>query len=1025
VVVENYFFYTMKVKKIASSLLGGKESCDRKPIITPLIQPFHDTDGPQQQYLLIPSRNKINVLSMESGRTISELTLSQSTKEIYSISLACVSRQVNVGEKNSSTDVLTLTDAMDISKSDPFGDNCDDMNAIDDSQEKEWVVLAGCSDGIIAEWSLSNIHSNQSIQHGRSNEYAGIPMIHQRRTINLLHLNDKHRKGLFNSTTDITHISSPGNAMLYVLCGKRNNDCHLLRLKIPPYIDRKDPDYSDAKHEHIDKVTLKVSPLDVIATFRCNKNQITSTASNNFLVYSRPFSLLTSTGSNNKKTKVIAVAKDGFFIFLDEMYQGDDVTRNESFLKHQVLHFNQFNFISSAAISPNGEDLSLGCKDGKIEVLVSIFKRCESYINSKITDNNLKVEHPSEDMLISTLHWHSLSVKSLCYLGSPVSQAAPNLLSVGEEAVMVTWNIERGLNKPVHTLPRISKGVISHIASDKFSSSMDIVLCCMDNTIQLIQGHNHATRWKVQGLATSSNECSTIAEPSSQIKRNPLLMLDPRTQMPIMSCLHGAPGFIHWFDPGSGRVIGELEVAPFNRISRKCEIDCSYPRPVVTHVVMSSSGDDMITVDVMLSENRAIGASRNVKFKLSDEMTKMSLITNIKFWEWSGFMHKPSKKSSTVPYDLIALMPSPHSLNKEIASLAITPNGSAACSLSYEDGSFHIWGKEKSYLGSNGKKKMESSKSLSTAWKRHYKIATPAGFSNNDSEGCGNKVTFSADGSVLIVAYGQHLTLWDHTNASMLHTLKTSGDILDVHFMLSPADVVLSVGKTHITSLPPFGSGYLGEGSWSYEVPNNWRLEEKTIEISFVTPVVSRGEICVAMKQTTKEKDGQIVNSTRVVIIDAFSGDLKKRQNGDPCFWDITGSVLSMCDITQNKNGWANDFAAVLVVTDCNEMWTLDSDNKQENGEKVLGLNRDFFPSLGMKDLAALSAVDVPKLKCKKKRRLSESDAGLNLSLQSNNGFGVFQDVLDSNSSSKTPVASSELPALSGKFLRSFVDGLS
>ena len=53
--------------------------------------------------------------------------------------------------------------------------------------------------------------------------------------------------------------------MLYLLCGKRNIDCHLLRLKIPPFINRRDPDYSDTKYENIDKVTLKVSPLDVIA----------------------------------------------------------------------------------------------------------------------------------------------------------------------------------------------------------------------------------------------------------------------------------------------------------------------------------------------------------------------------------------------------------------------------------------------------------------------------------------------------------------------------------------------------------------------------------------------------------------------------------------------------------------------------------------------------------------------------------------------------------------------------------------
>ena len=48
-------------------------------------------------------------------------------------------------------------------------------------------------------------------------------------------------------------------------------------------------------------------------------------------------------------------------------------------------------------------------------------------------------------------------------------------------------------------------------------------------------------------------------------------MVDPRTQMPIISCLSGAPGFIHLFNPGFGR-IGGLEVDHFNRIFQKCEI---------------------------------------------------------------------------------------------------------------------------------------------------------------------------------------------------------------------------------------------------------------------------------------------------------------------------------------------------------------------------------------------------------------------------------------------------------------------
>ena len=50
-------------------------------------------------------------------------------------------------------------------------------------------------------------------------------------------------------------------------------------------------------------------------------------------------------------------------------------------------------------------------------------------------------------------------------------------------------------------------------------------------------------------------------------------MVDPRTQMPMVSWLRGSPTFIHFFNPGSSQAIEGLEVAHFNRISQKCEID--------------------------------------------------------------------------------------------------------------------------------------------------------------------------------------------------------------------------------------------------------------------------------------------------------------------------------------------------------------------------------------------------------------------------------------------------------------------
>ena len=77
----------------------------------------------------------------------------------------------------------------------------------------------------------------------------------------------------------------------------------------------------------------------------------------------------------------------------------------------------------------------------------------------------------------------------------------------------------------------------------------------------------------------------------------PIIHMDPKLQVPMLTRLAGAPGFAHWFDPKSNQVIGELEIAPYNCISRKEKYHKTYPRPTITHMVLSNSGNDLITID--------------------------------------------------------------------------------------------------------------------------------------------------------------------------------------------------------------------------------------------------------------------------------------------------------------------------------------------------------------------------------------------------------------------------------------------
>ena len=172
-----------------------------------------------------------------------------------------------------------------------------------------------------------------------------------------------------------------------------------------------------------------------------------------------------------------------------------------------------------------------------------------------------------------------------------------------------------------------------------------------------------------------------------------------------------------------------------------------------------------------------------------------------------------------MPYELISAMPLPHGLAGEVSSLAMTSDGSRACTLSHEEGAFRVWAKGRSYESEHP----SSAEPRSPLWKCLYKITTPSGFARAMPKSPpvpGQQVAFSSDGSVLAVCYGEHVSLWDHTNSALLTSVKNIESICDVQFTRTGADMLLLRGKTSVALQAPFGNNnraYAG-GSWSYSI---------------------------------------------------------------------------------------------------------------------------------------------------------------------------------------------------------------
>ena len=1042
----------MKVTKVGSSYLDSqpittttttsskhkksqhnvyKYAQDRKPIITPILKSFTSSksnhNGEGEQYLLIPNKDHILVLSMEHGHTVCKLIPyydeerndDENRRSNRTIETVTIVRQKKglIGSNRSYYD----------------DDDDDDDNNNDDDGEI-WVVIAGFSDGMLQEWPLTSV----SLQSSKSNIIL------------------PRRKFRFNNEmfkdVKISHITSPvggEDGILFVLVQSKSisekMESHLVRVNIPSYTRNdkeveEEVDDDDDKEEEEEEDLIILNETIVLAIFGKNsalhgevneqdKVHEVNNQVEKFSVPTLPFALMSVSCERNGTlvTYITVVDKHGFTVYYENNFSIQSNRNTARFVRFSS-HTDQGHIICAAAMSPNSDDIALGYVDGKIDIFVSVLNQTSSYIDNLSSTK----EHPQYNTIKRTIHWHSLPVKTLCYLGLSGSRAAPNLLSGGEEAVLVTWNIERGLHRPSYTLPRISKGCITHIATNMFalsnsssSNGMDIIVRCMDNTLQLIQGHNHSIKWKIQGLACSNNEC-VDAVSSTKNKPSVLLQVDPRTQSPLLTRMSGAPGFIHWYDFASNQVVGELEVAPYNRISRKEAHHSAYPKPTVTHFVISNNGNDLITVDTMLTENRSIGKGCKVKSFVTtgdDLSEKMSLVTNIKFWAWSrdtGSKASRDQFNKAMPYELISAMPNPHGVTNEIDGLAISPSGSKACSLSHEEGAFHIWIK-----GRTTNTEHNALTPYSPSWKRMCKITVPSGYSTaKESEVVQDKdstVTFSNDGSVLAIAFGCNITLWDHSNATLLNTIRAPDILRHLKFVRSPLDMILAVGKSSVSIVAPFGEGYLGNDCWSYTLSKDTILENKRIELGLVTPLLSRKELAVSLKEIEK-KGNALKCSTKVVLIDIMTGKPKTRKDDSICSWNVEGNVLCLCDISSQMDADSMpEEALLLVLTDSNDLVILGVNDSDTASSIVQLSDRGCFSRSQNGISTALSSSDAPKLHIGKKRKSDMFELSDVQSFKRHELSTIGKGSLVFNSSESSSLSTSQLPALTCSFTQSFL----
>lgn len=915
-----------------------------------------DDDRDGRRYLLVPSAERIVVRSARRGRRICELAPGGGEgTTIRAVALARVPRSGRADELGEGED--------ENDDDDEEGSRVDG----DDDAGGEWAIVAACSDGVLREWSLADLRPDPPLDSPRRSDGDGNDDDNRpRRSIR------PSRGGM--SEVGVIHMASCASsaegdgggvggmgAVLYALCdgekeGSSKRSAWLAKFEIPPFAP------SSARGDRgDDPIPLHMTPLASVKRVK-SKRLTEEVAQGEHICLSKKddiFSLLAapSPGPGPKRGRgdrgidyydggndasaggvdvfVVMVSSRGPIFYRDSVViLGDEGTAGDAPPPGGMVHFleltrptqyqgeEELSFVS-AAMSPDVRDLALGRADGRIEVLDGVFDNIASYLDLPRDGEAAGEEggeggaaaarHPETVTVRRTVHWHAHPVRALAFFQSDPA----SLLSGGEESVLVTWQLERNAHRPSDFISRVGQGGIVHVLCCRVSNR--VFVFCIDNSVQCFDAANSEREWCERGLASMA-----LHEEEERGVGRVLMVTDPITGLPMLANLPGAPGTVHWYDPKSASVVGTLEVAPHNRVSRRDPSDPHVPAPAVTHLAVGKDGRDMVTVDVAWTENTSIGAPRVLSGPNGDRVA-MNVCTSVKFWAHVNSPTRggtPAKRRrgriGDVPmdYELVSSMASPHGREGAVCALAVARGGNVACTLSGEEDAFRVWVKNAVAPPSG------SGAGTSTLWKCLYRVKTPSGYSNLLSRGVPSDylarrpVAFSSDGSVLSVAYGPCVTLWDHSDATLLTSVTLDGDAEDigsVDFLTEDDDSMLLASAGQIGIKSPFGgarSRYLGDDEWSIDVGSS----SGQGAVTAVAPLCNfgcGGGALGGFFAVALALDGGLRS---VVSVVGGDGSVVRAEGTDaPIVWRINGDVRSLY-----VDRCAGSFVRLLAITgDC------------------------------------------------------------------------------------------------------------
>ncbi|KAI8093755.1 WD40-repeat-containing domain protein [Halteromyces radiatus] len=436
----------------------------------------------------------------------------------------------------------------------------------------------------------------------------------------------------------------------------------------------------------------------------------------------------------------IAISADGTYLALGTIFNLYIWTINQGENKVPSTQLQSYlvrEGISQIAFNPTKLYLAVGQRTGRIT-----FYHC-------FTPETVK--NPT----LTSHHWHYSPVQSLKFMHD-----GNYLLSGAGESVLVVWQLDTGFRR---FFPRCGGDIryINITPNHKYFS-----LSLGDNSIRLINGVTQAVEQVIQGvqqwdarqgqleLQEQQNDRTYNSTESTNLVWAEGMTVEPRNHHLV---LNGSPGTLQFYDAKVDNQALDLEIIPNSGNARAVvgTVDATIDRGHVSHVSFSPNGEWMATVDM-----------RN------DQVTAVEVY--LKFWLWDHDQQT---------YVLHTRVDRPHS--NEITSLCFHPSTSSPMVVTTSmDKSFKIW-----HLTSYEPR--ESIVIDQSAWTCRS-VGVYRDFWPTAS-------TFSLDGSMLTVAFGPVVTVWDPYQNVLQGVLTTPevDYIKSLHFV-NDTPYLVSRSKTHL-----------------------------------------------------------------------------------------------------------------------------------------------------------------------------------------------------------------------------------